>query len=297
MSIQLSFRLFFCSSRICFCCIHVYFIPLQFWLTFLSYYSLPFYFNSWLRRGSAVSGDHSEHDSNTEDDPDIVRGRERERGSKVIEGGSVIRGGPSPSQNDDNGYDDRRNQNDDSDEEHTQVRGFKRRQPQTVKVKAKDQGSDSMDSFKPRESGKTGGGFLDDDSDDSEIDKMEIRGLKTKTGRGGGRIVGIRISDSDSDDNENNLVTRKTASSEKGRTPSREAKEEGEEIGKKKEGESDGAYDVTAKAAQGKECMAADVAGAPTERRGMLKKVTKKRVAAATSVAAGTGELLPPLST
>ena len=225
----------------------------------------------------------------------------------------MIRGGPSLSLNDDDDYDLRRNQNEDSDEEHTQVRGFKRRQPLPSKVKAKDLEPDSisMDSFKPKESGKTGKGFLDDDSDDSDTYKKEVQGVeRASTGRGGeggrgrgrgrGGAVGSKNSESDSDDSEKNQVTNKTSPLKKGKAPSRVAKKEVEEVGKELEGDSDSGVAATVKAGEGKEGRAgysdSDGAGTgtggPIERRGMLKKVTKKRVAAATSTEAPTCELL-----
>lgn len=230
----------------------------------------------------------------------------------------MIRGGPSLSLNDDDDYDHKRSQNEDSDEEHTQVRGFKRRQPLPSKVKAKDLEPDSMDSFKPKESGKTGKGFLDDDSDDSDTYKKEVQGVERASagrggeggrGRGRGGAVGSKESESDSDDSEKNQVTRKVSPLKKGRALPRVAKKEVEEVGKELEGDSDSVVAATVKAVEGKEGRAgysdSDGAGAgagaggPIERRGMLKKVTKKRVAAATSTEAPTCELLhsfiPPL--
>ena len=247
---------------------------------------------------------------------------ERERGSKVIEGGSVIRGGPSLSLDDDDDYDQRRNQNEDSDEEHTQVRGFKRRQPLPskvkVKAKAEDLGPDSvsMDSFKPKESEKAGKGFLDDDSDDSDTNKKELEDVKRGSagkggeggrgggiGRGRGGAVGSKNSESDSDDSLKDQVTRKISSLKKGKVCLRAPKKEGEEVGREVEGEIDSGVPAAVKAVEGKEVRAghsdSDGAGAgaggPIERRGMLKKVTKKRVAGASSTGAPIGDLLHSL--
>ena len=277
-------------------------------------YLLPYYFHLRLDRGSVAHSDHTgdnDDNDNDNDNGEEVNGerkRERERGSKVIDGGSVIRGGPSLSLNDDDDYDQRRSQNEDSDEEHTQVRGFKRRQPLPLKVKVKakteDLGPDSisMDDFKPKESGKTGKGFLDDDSDDSDTDKKEVEGVKRGSagrggeggrGRGRGGAVGSKNSESDSDDSLENQVTRKISSLKKGKAHLRVPKKEGEEAVREVEGDSDSGVAAAVKAIEGKEVRAghsdSDGVGAgagagaegPIERRGMLKKVTKKRVAGA----------------
>ena len=137
----------------------------------------------------------------------IGRGTEKERGNDgttskraplvVNRRGSVGRFGGRSSEDEDTEEERerRRNHNNSSsDEEHTQVRGFKRRQSPPFKTKQeekvphseivqprgnenkrekereereKEREPDSMEGFNPTGGAKLGGGFLDDDSDDS----------------------------------------------------------------------------------------------------------------------------------